>query len=318
MTKEVNATNLSVLFSNLVGLFLLIGAGFFAARLRVLPAESSKPMSTLLMKITLPATVFSSMIRPFDPEFLGSGVAALLISALLFPLYAALSLPLSRLFRVPDGRRGMWCCCTTFCNNGFMGYPVIYALFGDDGLILAVLMGIPFNLLIYTLGAKMVCMDIPKGNARVSLSLRSALVSPINAAIVLSLIFYLGQIPVPDPILMPIQHLSNVTTPLSMFVTGMNLAQGKLSDTIRDRDAISACVVRLLLFPVIAWAITLPFPSLDPLVVGVALVTMAMPAPAASTIMGEQYGGCTQVGARIVFLSSLLCILTIPLVSLLL
>lgn len=310
--------NLSVLLSNLVGLFLLIGVGFLAARLRLLPAEASKPMSALLMKITLPAAIFASMIRPFNPAFLRLGVTALLISALLLPLYALLSLPLSRLFRVPDGRRGMWCCCTTFCNNGFMGFPVVYALFGEEGLILAVFMGIPFNLLIYSLGAKMVCMDIPAGNTRASFSLRTALVSPINVAIVLSLIFYFGQIPVPDPILTPIQHLSNVTTPLSMLVTGMNLAQGKVSDTIRDKDSISACVVRLLLFPVIAWAVTLLLPGLDPLVAGVALIIMAMPAPADSTVLGEQYGGCTQVGARIVFLSSLLCILTIPLVSLLL
>ena len=299
-------------------MFLLIGVGFLAVRLRLLPAESSKPMSTLLMKITLPATVFASMIRPFEAEFFRSGLTAFFLSAVLFPLYAALSLPLSRLFRVPEGRRGMWCCCTTFCNNGFMGYPVAYALFGDDGLVLAVIMGIPFNLLFYSLGARMVCMDIPKGSARSPLSLRAALFSPINAAIVLSLIFYFGQIPVPDPILTPIQHLSNVTTPLSMLVTGMNLAQGKVSDALRDRDAISASGVRLLIFPVLAWAIMCFFPNLNPLVVGVTLITMAMPAPAASTILGEQYGGCTQLGARIVFLSSLLCILTIPLVSLLL
>ena len=310
-------TDLSVLFSNLVGLFLLIGVGFMAVRLRVLPAEASKPMSALLMKITLPATIFASMIRPYDPSFLSLGIAALVLSALFFPLYAALSLPLSRLFRVPQGRRGMWCCCTTFCNNGFMGFPVAYALFGDDGLILAVIMGIPFNLLIYTLGAKMVCMDAAPGDDR-SLSLRSALLSPIYGAILLSLIFYFAQITVPGPILTPIQHLSNVTTPLSMFVTGMNLAQGKVSDTVRDRDAISAFLVRLLLFPVMTWALMLPFTSLDPLVVGVTLVIMAMPAPAASTIMGEQYGGCVQLGARVVFLSSLLCILTLPLVALLL
>ena len=310
-------TDLSVLFSNLVGLFLLIGVGFMAVRLRVLPAEASKPMSALLMKITLPATIFASMIRPYDPSFLSLGIAALVLSALFFPLYAALSLPLSRLFRVPQGRRGMWCCCTTFCNNGFMGFPVAYALFGDDGLILAVIMGIPFNLLIYTLGAKMVCMDAAPGDDR-SLSLRSALLSPIYGAILLSLIFYFAQITVPGPILTPIQHLSNVTTPLSMFVTGMNLAQGKVSDTVRDRDAISASLVRLLLFPVMTWALMLPFTSLDPLVVGVTLVIMAMPAPAASTIMGEQYGGCVQLGARVVFLSSLLCILTLPLVALLL
>ena len=276
-------TNLSVLFSNLIGLFLLIGVGFMAVRLGIMPAESAKPISALLMKIALPATIFSSMIRPFNPEFLRAGLIAFLLSSILLPLYSGLSLIISRFLRVPDGRRGMWCCCTAFCNNGFMGFPIVYALFGDDGLILAVLMGIPFNLLVYTIGAKMVCMDIPKGASRRPLSLGSALFSPINAAVVLSLIFYFLQLPVPTPVLTPIQHMANVTTPMSMFVTGMNLAQGKVSDTIRDRDAISSCVVRLLIFPVLAWALMLMVPGLDSLLVGVTLITMAMPSPAAST-----------------------------------
>ena len=316
--KEVTYTDLSVLFSNLVGLFLLIGVGFMAVHLHILPAESSKPMSALLIKIALPATVFSSMIRPFNLEFLLAGLTCLAFSAVLLPLYALISLGLSKALRVPEGRRGMWSCCTAFCNNGFMGFPIVYALFGDDGLILAVIMGIPFNLLVYSLGARMVCMDIPKGSAQAPLSLRSALISPINVALFLSLIFYFFQLPVPTPILTPIQHLANVTTPLSMFVTGMNLAQGKISDTIRDRDAISASCVRLLLYPLLAWVLLQLIPGLDNLIVGVILITMAMPSAAASTILGEEYGGCTQIGARIVFLSSLLCIVTIPLVSLLL
>ena len=45
---------------------------------------------------------------------------------------------------------------------------------------------------------------------------------------------------------------------------------------------------------------------------------MAMPSPAAAPIIGEQFNGCVQLGARVVFLSSLLCIATLPLVSLLL
>lgn len=310
--------DLTVLCSNLVGLFLLIGAGFLSVRLKLLPLQAAKPFSALLMKIALPATIFSAMIRPFEPGFARLGLSAFLLGALFFPLYGVLSRPLSRLFRVPEGRRGMWRCCTTFCNNGFMGYPVAYALFGEDGLVLAVLLGIPFNLLLYTMGAKMVCMDVPKEEAGGGLSLRAVVLTPINAAIALSLVFYFAQIPVPGPILTPIQHLSNMTTPLSMFVTGMNLAQSRVGDVARDRDAITASATRLLIFPVLTWAVMKVIPGLDPLVVGVTLVIMAMPAPAASTILGEQYGGCTQLSARTVFLSSLLCIGTIPLVSLLL
>ncbi len=58
-------------------------------------------------------------------------------------------------------------------------------------------------------------------------------------------------------------------------------------------------------------------PGLNNLVVGAALINLAMPAPAA-TLLGEEYGGCTQLAARTVFLSSMLCLITVPLVSLLL
>ena len=71
--------DLAVLFSNLVGLFLLIGVGFFVVRSGLLPAEASKPMSTLLMKVTVPATIIHSMLRPFDPGFLRLGISIFLV-----------------------------------------------------------------------------------------------------------------------------------------------------------------------------------------------------------------------------------------------
>ena len=290
--------------------------GFLAVRLKVMPVEASKPLSSMLMKVTLPATVFASLIRPFDAEFLKLGAAAIALSLLFFSLFSVLSLPLSRLFRVPEGRRGMWCCCASYSNTGFMGFPVAYALFGDEGLILAVLINIPFNFLLYTVGVWMVCKDVQ--GAKGTFSLRKVLISPLNAGMLLGLIFYFAQLSVPEAVFTPIQHLSNVTTPLSMLVTGMNLAQGKVSDVIRDRDAVTSSLSRLLIFPVCAWAVMRLIPGLDALVLGVTLVIMAMPSPAATPIIGEQYNGNVQLGARVVFLSSLLCIVTLPLVSLLL
>ena len=292
--------------------------GFAAVRLKVVPAQTSKPLSSLLMKVTLPATVFASMIRPFDPDFLKLGLTAIALSLLFFSLFAPLTLTLSRLLRIPDGKRGMWCCCATFSNTGFMGFPVAYALFGDEGLILAVLINIPFNFLLYSVGVWMVCKDAPRDGARGGFSPRAILLTPLNVGLMLGLVFYFAQLSVPEAIFTPIQHLSNVTTPLSMLVTGMNLAQGKASDVIRDRSAITSSLTRLLVCPVIAWAIMRLIPGLDTLVMGVTLVIMAMPSPAATPIIGEQYNGNVQLGARVVFLSSLLCIVTLPLVSLLL
>ena len=306
------------LLTNLVGLFLLIAVGFGAVRGRLIPAEASRPLSALLLKITLPATIFTSLVRPLDPAFLRDSVTIFLLGMACFLSYAALSLGAARLCRVPEGRRGIWSFCATFCNNGFMGYPVAQALFGSEGLALAVILGIPFNLLVYTMGAKMVCLDRAKDGTAPGLSLKSALVSPINASILLGLAAYCLQLPVPEMVMMPLGHLSNVTTPLSMFVTGMNLAQGRAADILRDRDAFTSTALRLLILPILTAGVLRLLPISGELVKGVTLVILSMPAPAVATILAEQYRGNTELGARIVFLSSLLCIVTIPLMTLLL
>ena len=71
----------------------------------------------------------------------------IVIGLVLFPLYAALSWGISKVLKVPAGRRGIWSFGATFCNNGFMGFPVALALFGEEGLALAVMFGVPFNLI---------------------------------------------------------------------------------------------------------------------------------------------------------------------------
>ena len=309
--------SVSVLFTNLVGLFLLIGVGFLAVKAKVLTPSAAGPMTSLLMKITLPATIICSMLRPFDPSFLRDAAVICCLGVVLHLGYIGICVLLIRLFRVPEGRKGMWMMCCAFCNNGFMGYPVAYAGFGEEGLALAAMLGIPFNVLVYTLGAKMVAAD-NKDGAGAQVSWNKVIFSMINLAIVLSLFLYCLQIPVPEAIRGPLQHLANVTTPLSMMITGMNLAKSRIRDMVCDRDAITATATRLLILPLLTGAVLALLPISNPLVVGVALVIMAMPSAAASVVMGEQYGGCTQLGARAVCLSSLLCVVTIPLIGLLL
>lgn len=310
--------NIADVFSNLVGLFLLIAVGYAAVKLQILPASSTKLLSNLLMRITLPATVLTSLVRPFDAAFIRDGVLIVVLGTVLFSLYGLLAFPAVRLCRVPQGRRGVWIFCSMFSNNGFMGFPVALALFHEEGLALAVFLGIPFNLLAYTLGAKLLCMDHGAQDAGAVPSWRSILLTSVNCATVLGLVLYVAQISIPDVLSTPLTHLSNITTPLSMLVTGMNLTEGRVSDLLRDRDVFSVSFVRLIFFPVLTWAILRLLPISNSLVVGVTLIIMAMPSAAISAILAETYHSDKEFAARSVFLSSLLCIITIPLISLLL
>ena len=223
-------------FSNLLGLFLLIGVGYGAVRFGILPAPTSKLFTRLLMNITLPATVLTSLVQPYDPSFLSSGLLIVALGTFFYLLYGAICALLVRPLRVPEGKRGVWILACTFSNNGFMGFPISLALFGEEGLVLAVFLGIPFNLLAYTLGPKLVCMDRAAAGNVPPLSWRFLLLTPVNVTTLLGLLLYGVQISIPGVLDAPLTYLSNVTTPLSMLIIGMNLTGGKLSSLLRDRD----------------------------------------------------------------------------------
>lgn len=320
MREEAADTQLSieVLLSNLVGLFLLIGVGYGMVRGGLVPLSSTGALTSLLLKVALPATIFTSMIRPFDPSFVRDAVIIVVVSTVLFFLYAAVSAGLVKVFKVPKGRQGVWMLAATFCNNGFMGFPVAYALFGDEGLALAVMLGIPFNILMYSLGATQVSLDRCAGGEKTRLTVKQVLFSAVNGAILLGLIFYAAQIPVPEVIFTPLQHLSNITTPLSMLITGMSLAASPLPSLFRDRDAITCVVTRLILLPLLTWVLLLLLPIPNPLITSVILIIMSMPSAAVVTAMAQRYESDRELAARMVCLSSLLCMVTLPLIALLL
>ncbi len=310
--------DLQAVFLNLLELFLLIGAGYGVVRCGALPASASSAFSSLLMNVTLPATILTSLVRPYDAAFIRDGVLTAVLGAILILGYGLFCIPALRVFRVPEGRKGVWILCCAFCNNGFMGFPITLALFGEEGLALAVFLAIPFNLLLYTVGPRLVCLDLQSSKNPHSFSWRDILFTTANLATLLGILLYSLRIPIPAVLASPLSYLSDITTPLSMIVIGMNLVGQHLSDILRDRDVLSASFLRLLILPILTWILLGLLPISNSLVVGVIIIIMSMPCAAVTSILAESYGGNTEFSSKSVFLSSLLCLITIPLISLLL
>ena len=306
-----------VVFENLMGLFLLIAAGAASVRLKLISPEASAHFSALLMKVTAPCTVFISLVtKEYDPSFLGDSLMILATGFILYPLLQLLAARCAKLLRVPQGKRGIWIFGCTYSNVGFMGYPVCLALFGPEGLALSVIYTITFNLYTYSLGALTIASD--SGAAFEKPPLRKVLLTGINAAMLLSLIFYFGRIPLPQLIAAPVTYLSNVTTPLSMFIIGMALGNSRGMDLLTDKDAWTCTIFRLLICPVLVLFLLRLIPYRNPLALPVIIVTMAMPVAGAAAFLSEIYHGNLNMTAKISFLSNLLSLVTIPLICLLL
>ncbi len=311
--------HLDILFvlSNLLGLFLLMGIGYACLHWNILPQNAMQIFSALLMDITLPCTCFITLAsRTYDAEFLKSGIIIVIIGFLVYGLSLAADLLLTRPLKIRRAHRGLWAFAATFPNNGFMGYPIILALTNEEGLALAVIFAIPFTVICYIFGALAVSRDNEDASTR--LSLRSILVQPVNLAIVLSIVFYLGQIPIAEPVRIAVTNLSNVTTPLSMMVCGMALSRSTGRSLLTDRDAYTCTVMRLILSPLITIAALKLFSFPNPLIVPVVIITMAMPCAGVTTLYAEIYHSDTDFAAKVSFLTNAAALLTIPLICMLL
>lgn len=308
--------NAGVVMSNLIGLFILIAVGYVAVQTKTLSLHLSAPLSRALLQIFLPCTIFVSLVtQKFHMAFLKDYLIIIAMGFVLFPAGMLFSLLLAGILKVADGGRGIWAFGATYSNNGFMGFPIVLSLLGPEALSLAVIFALPFNVIVYSLGVKLICLD-SQGKAG-CINWKRVFVSNINIAIALSLIFYIGGISLPRWVMIPLNHLSSVTTSLSMIVTGMALTKGNVSDLLKSRDVYTCTAVRLLLYPLLLILLMkiLPF---DPLVESTIVIILAMPAPSITAVLAETYHANMKLAANIVFLTSLFCIITIPVITILL
>ncbi len=303
--------NIGVVVNSLLVIFGMIAVGVLVGKTKVISERASGDFTALLMNVTLPCTIFSSMIREYESRLLRDSAVIFVLGLIFFAGGLLISQRLAKLFRVRREVRSVWVLCVSLCNTGFMGFPIVSALFGDDGLFLAAMMNLAYNVVAFSLGIRIFREDS-------KVEWRKIFLTPNTCAVVLGLICFLTQLSIPSPIFTVISDFAAVTTPLSMFLIGLSLAGGSLLEVFRDKNVLSITVLRLVVMPLLVLVILklLPLPE-GSLIGGVAAVIMAMPCPSLGMIFAQEYGGDTVLAARAIFFSTLCCIVTIPLFLLL-
>lgn len=307
-----------VVMSNLFSLFVLIAVGYLSVRSGILKPEASAPFSAFLLKVTLPCTIFISLAqKEYDPAFVHDSMIIIAAGMVAYPGMLYLSRALAKPLGVPEGCRGVWAFTCAYNNCGFMGFPIALALLGPEGLALSVMLNITFNLTAYSLGAIEIGRDSP-GHKAEGLDIKSIIFNGINVALVLSWVFYFGRLGVPAVVAAPINYLSNITTPLSMVIIGMALARGHGLEVFTDRFAWLSSLMRLIVYPVIICVILRVIPlGSNPMVGAVFVLIMAMPAASVTAVLCEIYHGNIEFAAKVMFIQNILCMVTIPLVCML-
>lgn len=301
--------DIKILISQMTMLFLILALGYVIFKARLVDEGFSKTFSNLILKVTMPAMVLSSVLDLTERQELKDVLMALgVATAMFFIVLPLLGLLLAKIFRVRKNSTGLYVFMNTFSNVGFMGFPVIEALAGSVGLFYAAIYNLVFNIAVFTLGVWLVNRD--KGNdAKFDLKL---LLTPGVIVAFLALILYFVNIKPPALICNALRMVGSITSPAAMLVIGFTLARMDIKSVFSHWRIYPWTIAKQLIIPLILWV---PFSAIvkNEILLTVTFILFAMPVANNAVLFANTYDGDSKLAARSVFITTLFALITVPL-----
>ncbi len=297
--------DIQALFEKMVVLFTILFAGFFCGKAGIMDVESNKSLSRLVANLTNPMLVLASVMTD---ERLLSPAEVLQVTLLAAGCYAFLiasSLLLPRLLHLGPRERGPYRFFYIFSNIGFMGYPLVRAMFGEGAMFHLTIFVLFFQLVCWSYGAQTI-----SGEGRFRLSWR-ILKTPCVLAALLAYVIYLSGIRIPRIVADVVKTTGEITSPLAMLILGCALSQCSLRDVFGRPKLYLLALIKLIVVPLAAFFVLRTFIK-DPLLLSLTTVVLAMPAATNATILTYQNHGDDRLAASGVFLTTLLSVASVP------
>ena len=375
-----------VMLQQMIVMFLMMADGYLCYRKQILTEEVSRKVSAIVVNVANPCMILSSALT--DQQMQGKElVQTLAIVVMMYAFLLAVAQLLPRILCIQKESRGAYAAMTVFANIGFMGFPVLAAMYGNGALLYGAVFQIPFNILIYTYGVAVLTrkpgacakteqdvkaeVDVkaePNVKAEVDVKAEpdvkaevdvkaepngktgerqdaQGITAAVNGkseniengseqqgklqgtveivkkifnigviACIAAMLLYFLQTPVPSFLQAFITNLGNLTAPLSMMIIGASLAQMPLKELFLDKKLLLFSLVKLLLLPAV-WMIMVNRVAEQEILRGVCLVMMATPAGSMTAMLAQQYGGDYETASRGVALTTVLSVITMPLLA---
>lgn len=305
-----------IIFAKILSVFGITFIGYGANKIKWLPIESTRYLSLILVNIASPCLVIYSMSRQeltndtFASVTQSAGLMFLALTAAVFFAIVAV-----KLMKVPQADRGVYRLMLIFTNNGFMGYPLSLAVFGEDGLFLMIIANAIFMIYLYSVGVIILIYD-KDGKIDIKSALKSIVSIPFITSAIGLLMFFLG-IHLPSLLENFLKTIGDMTIPLSMLIIGIQLAESRIRDVLTNKHLYITMILKLIAFPALLFGIFMWLPFI-PLVFCIVIFAMTLPSAAVIPVLSDIYGTNTKVASQGVFLTTMLSMITIPIYAILL
>lgn len=289
----------------ITSLFLIMLIGVYGKRKNIINEEINIGLRKILLEITLPLLVINSFSFDFQDEMKRNILIAFIYSIAFFIIATIISY----IFLIPikGDKKRILHFANVFSNCGFIGFPVINNLYKAEGMVYGSIFNMVFTIFLWTYGIIIFSNKINKKNIKKVFS------NPSIVAVYIGISMMLLNIKPPSFILESMKMVGNMTTPISMIIVGGILAKVKVRDLFKEVSIYYGAVIKLILIPLTLYIIKL-FLKDNSTIINTIIILQAMPAAAMTSIFAANFNKEKEYSAVVVFLSTLLSIITIPLI----
>lgn len=306
----------NLITEQIVFLAVLVLIGVLASRLGVIKSETRDALARIIFNITLPLMLFTNFSKlELTPVILRNSLVVICLSMAAMLLMLGAGAATSRMFRAGRDQRSVYTIHNSFGNIIYFGFPIVTSLFGELGLFYASIYAFVSIMLLWTLGVYIITRNSGRGLRQ---NLRQ-MVNPNSVAILAGFLLFLLRIKIPHFLLEPFRSLGATTIYLSMLYIGALLGLMKIREILASKMVLVTTLNKNFLFPmllilVFALARNTLFSGVDNLVLAVVVIEAAMPCMANIVIVARMFNADERLATSNVFLSTIVSILSLPLV----
>lgn len=291
-----------------------MAAGYLSFKKGWVDKHGSSQISALIVKIFNPTLMLSITIGSDYKPSAGLVIENLVLMAIFFASLMLIGPIVSRLLRIKAPNRLLFNIMFIFCNLGFMGIPLVTSLFGENETFYLTWYILGFNFLFYTYGL-FTFSKISGGGE--SFSIKRIFNSGVIAGII-AILYFAFPVNLPTIAVDMISYAAEMCVPLSMLVTGFALAKTNLKEAFREPQLYGFILIKMILLPIaVSFVIgILKGDLINPVIGGIMVLMYGMPNASLPIIVCEEYGIKSDMLSCGYALTTLLALVTLPIVTL--
>lgn len=290
-----------------IGIMILIG---FVCEKTGFVKNIANSVSGIIKNVTLPCLILTSLIsNTLDASKARNGVMIVGIGLCMIIILMIIGNLTGKMLKLDNAKRGIQITMGSFGNVAFLGYPLIKALLGDEGLLYAVFYNLANDGLLWSFGLSSISGE--KGLKKLK-----NMFNICTMAFAVGLVMLICKIKLPSVLHESLATIGNATTPLSMLFIGATMASADIVSALKKPAVYILSAVKMVIAPAVLVLLLslLPNGVMNMTAMTALVLQLAMPSQTMVAILAKEYGLDSKYAVEVIFITTMLSLVTLPLI----